>query len=75
MIDFRLRANLRHLEVFRLVMRTVNITETARILRISQPAISQTLRNLEQDLGIELFNRGGRRLTPTNEALALLPEV
>ena len=75
MVDFRLRANLRHLEVFRLVMRTVNITETARILRISQPAISQTLRNLEQDLGIELFNRGGRRLTPTNEALALLPEV
>lgn len=75
MADLRIRANLRQLEVFRLLMRTVNITETARILRISQPAISQTLGNLEKDLGIELFNRGGRRLTPTNEAQALLPEV
>jgi DNA-binding transcriptional LysR family regulator len=75
MLDFRHRANLRQLEVFRLLMRTFNVTETARILRISQPAISQTLRNLEQDLGFELFNRGGRRITPTNEALTLLPEV
>jgi DNA-binding transcriptional LysR family regulator len=75
MMDFRHRANLRQLEMFRLLMRTFNLTETARILRVSQPAISQTLRNLETDLGFELFNRGGRRITPTNEALTLLPEV
>ena len=68
-------ASLRQLEVFRLLMRVRNLTETARLLRISQPAISQALRGLENDFGFELFARSGGRVTPTDEATAILPEI
>jgi DNA-binding transcriptional LysR family regulator len=68
-------ASLRQLEVFRLLMRVRNLTETARLLRISQPAISQALRGLESDFGFELFARSGGRVTPTDEATAILPEI
>jgi DNA-binding transcriptional LysR family regulator len=68
-------ASLRQLELFRLMMRTRNVTETARLLRISQPSASQSLRDLEDSMGLELFARGGGRLRPTAEAMALLPTV
>lgn len=67
--------SLRQLELFRLMMRTRNVTETARLLRISQPSASQTLRDMETELGLELFARTGGRLRPTAEAMALLPSV
>lgn len=67
--------SLRQLELFRLMMRTRNVTETARLLRISQPSASQTLRDLEAELGLELFARTGGRLRPTAEAMAMLPSV
>lgn len=67
--------SLRQLEVFRLLMRVRNLTETARLLRISQPAVSQALRGLEAEFGFELFARSGGRVTPTEEATAILPEI
>jgi DNA-binding transcriptional LysR family regulator len=67
--------SLRQLELFRLMMRTRNVTETARLLRISQPSASQSLRDLEESVGLELFARSGGRLRPTAEAMALLPTV
>jgi DNA-binding transcriptional LysR family regulator len=67
--------SLRQLEVFRLLMRVRNLTETARLMRISQPAISQALRGLERDFGFELFARSGGRVTPTDEATAVFPEI
>src|SRR5262245_2697359 len=67
--------SLRQLEVFRLLMRVRNVTEVARLLRISQPAISQALRSLEEDFGFELFARSGGRIIPTAEASAVLPEI
>ena len=67
--------NLRHLEGFRLLVPARNVTETARLMRISQPAISQSLKALEQAFGIELFVRYGGRIAPTGEARALLPHV
>lgn len=67
--------NLRQLEVFRLTMQTRNLTETARLLRVSQPAVSQTLKDLEGQLGIALFVRIGSRISPTGEGRALLPDV
>lgn len=67
--------SLRQLELFRLMMRTRNVTETARLLRISQPSASQSLRDLEESMGLELFARSGGRLRPTAEAMALLPTV
>lgn len=67
--------SLRQLEVFRLVMQTRNLTEAARLLRVSQPAISQGLKELEAQLGLSLFVRRGSRISPTGEARMLLPDV
>jgi DNA-binding transcriptional LysR family regulator len=66
---------LRQMEVFDLTMQTRNLTETARLLGVSQPAVSQTLRELEAQLGLALFVRIGNRISPTGEARALLPEA
>jgi DNA-binding transcriptional LysR family regulator len=67
--------SLRQLEVFRLLMRTRSVTETARLMRVSQPAISQSLRELERELGLDLFIRRGGRIHPTAEGMGLLREV
>jgi DNA-binding transcriptional LysR family regulator len=67
--------SLRQLEAFRLFSRTRNVTETARLLRISQPAVSQTLKEVEEQVGFALFNRIGGRTQLTAEALALMPDV
>lgn len=66
---------LRQIEVFQLVMKTRNMTETARLLRVSQPAVSQTLKELEGQLGLSLFERSGNRISPTGEARMLLPDI
>nr|WP_158744898.1 LysR family transcriptional regulator [Acidisphaera sp. L21] len=66
---------LRQFEVFRLTMQTRNLTEAARLLGISQPAVSQLLRELENQLGLALFVRIGSRISPTGEAHSLLPEA
>jgi DNA-binding transcriptional LysR family regulator len=70
-----MKLSLRQLEVFRLLMRVRNVTDTARVLRISQPAVSAGIKELEAQFGIPLFLRSGGRLRPTPEAGLLLPEV
>lgn len=68
-------AHIRYLEVFQLVMRTRNLTAAARLLNISQPAVSHALKELEAQLGFGLLHRGHGPLRPTAEASLLLPEV
>jgi DNA-binding transcriptional LysR family regulator len=51
------------------------MTEAARRLHVSQPAVSTVLKHAEQRLGMKLFERTGGRLVPTPEAIALLPDV
>jgi DNA-binding transcriptional LysR family regulator len=51
------------------------MTEAARRLHVSQPAISTVLKHAEQRLGMKLFQRAGGRLFPTPEAIALFPDV
>lgn len=65
----------RQLEVFTAVMRAGTVTEAARTLNISQPALSQVLRHTEDELGFALFDREKGRLKPTPEALELYPEA
>lgn len=66
---------LKHLEVFNAIMLTGTVGGAARLLHVSQPAVTQTLQHAELQLGYALFTRQRRKLVPTNEAHALYPEV
>lgn len=67
--------NLHHLSVFREVMRTGSMSEAAKNLGRTQPAISLALKSLEASLDITLFDRDTRNLKPVPEAYYLLAEA
>ncbi|MDM0008121.1 CysB family HTH-type transcriptional regulator [Variovorax sp. J22G73] len=56
-----------------------NLTEAAQTLRASQSGVSRQIRDLEQELGIELFVRSGKRLTgltpPGDHLLPIIERV
>lgn len=60
------------LETVRLIVDNGSLTETARLLHVSQPAISQRLANIEDRVGTELFLRknGSMQTTPAAVRLA-----
>ena len=70
-----MRFNLRQIEVFRAVMVTGSISGAARLLAVSQPAISRLLAYTEDRLGLKLFERVKGRVQPTPEAKRLFAEV
>ena len=63
--------NLHHLRVFARVAEEGGFTRAAQTLRLSQPAVSKAVRELERETGMPLFERAGRatRLTAAGEAL------
>jgi len=65
----RLQMELRHLRYFVTVAEELNISRASARLRISQPAVSRQLRDLEEELGVALFRRekSGIALTPAGE--------
>lgn len=67
--------SLRLLEVFGAVMRCQTTIGAAEELGISQPAVSNSIKSLEAQLGFLLFERNNRRLRPTEEARLLLEEI
>lgn len=67
--------NLQQLSVFREIMKTGSISQAARNLHRTQPAVSASLKTLETDLGMALFLREGRQLVPVPEAHFLLAEA
>ena len=61
------------------VRRGFNLTEVANALHTSQPGVSRQIRELEDELGIELFVRAGKRLTgltvPGAEVLPIIERL
>ncbi len=58
-----------------MVARLGSITQAAKKLGLSQPTVTTQVRNLESHYNVELFYRGGRRLTLTDAGIELLPMV
>ncbi|WGW05164.1 pca operon transcription factor PcaQ [Tropicibacter oceani] len=67
MLDRRIK--LRHLEAFAAIARAGTLKSACAALNLSQPALSKTLKDLEDILGARLMHRdrGGTQLTPEGE--------
>jgi DNA-binding transcriptional LysR family regulator len=65
--------NLHELNVFVEAAQAENFSAAARRLYLSQPAVSLHVRNLEQQLGVELFQRNGRNIALSAAGKVLLP--
>lgn len=69
------RLTLAQLDVLRAVLTTRGVSDAARLLSVSQPAVSKLLRQVERSLGISLHQRDGNRVILTKEADLLRAEV
>jgi DNA-binding transcriptional LysR family regulator len=66
LLEFRL------LKYIAMIAETGNFTRAAEKLYISQPSLSEQIKNLEEGLGIEIFERGRNRVEPTPAGLVLV---
>jgi DNA-binding transcriptional LysR family regulator len=62
---------LHQLRYLRAVVRTGSVTAAAEAEFVAQPSVSKQMRLLERELGVPLFHRVGRRVVPTEAAIAL----
>ncbi|WP_454856084.1 pca operon transcription factor PcaQ [Rhizobium binxianense] len=63
MIDTRVK--FRHLQTFVEVARQKSVMKAAELLHVSQPAVTKTIRELEEVLGVGVFERDGRGIKIT----------
>ena len=66
--------DLKRLRSFVTVADGGTVSAAARLLRLTQPALSRQLRDLQGEFGVDLFEQVGRRLRLTAEGTRLLPE-
>jgi DNA-binding transcriptional LysR family regulator len=66
---------LQQLEYFLAAYRHGSFSAAAEEMRMAQPSLSEQVRRLEAELGVELFARAGRGLTPTEAGEALRPHA
>jgi len=63
------------LPAFRAAAESESLREASQILGVSRPAISRTIRLVEEELGVGIFDRSGRSLELTEEGKILLDGV
>lgn len=62
---------IRVLRYFLTVVREESITKAAEVLHITQPTLSRQLAQMEEEIGVKLFDRGTRKIKLTNEGILL----
>lgn len=62
---------IRVLRYFLTVVREESITRAAETLHITQPTLSRQLTQLEEEMGVKLFDRGTRKISLTDEGILL----
>ncbi len=62
---------LRVLNYFLMVAREENITKAAQLLHVTQPTLSRQLMQLEDELGVKLFDRSSHSIILTSEGMLL----
>lgn len=67
--------NIRQLHTFRIVCETESLTQAARVLNTTQPAISRSISELEEQLGTHLFDRISRKLAINENGRLFLSKV
>ena len=63
--------DIRILNYFLMVARESNITKAAALLHVTQPTLSRQLQQLEEELGVKLFERSNHRIILTEDGMLL----
>lgn len=68
-----LSLNTHQINVFLIASETLNFTQAAQMLEMTQPCVSQHIQALEEHFGVTLFTRAGRNIELTDAGMALVP--
>lgn len=66
---------IRQMQYFAALAQTLHFGRAAELAGVSQPALSTQIAEMEQRLGCALFERGGKSMRMTEDALALRPRI